>query len=145
RSIVRIITKNFIFIILLLVIKARDYSTFLTSLSQILMSYIIVQCILAIIKWRKTTYQFTEEAVHQTRGRFKKKHQSIRLNQIDNIQQHTPFYLIIFGLTSLTLNTRSTDAKASITFETLSKNEATWMKEFVDSFRKQEVYVVENQ
>lgn len=145
QSIVRIITNNFIFIILLFVIKARDSSTFLTSLRLILISYIIVQCILAMIKWWKTTYEFTEEEVHQYRGLFKKKHHYMRLDQIENIQQHTPFYLKIFGLTSLTLNTRSTDAKASITFETLSKNEATWMKEFVDSFRKQEVYVVENQ
>lgn len=144
-SIGRILGNNIIFVLLFFVLKAGESSTILTYIRIIFLSYIGILCVLAIIKWWKTTYEFTHEEVHQFRGLFKKKHHYMHLNQIENIQQHTPFYLRIFGLTSLTLNTRSTDAKASITFETLNKAEATWIRDFIDYYRKQKAYIPINQ
>lgn len=141
---IRTIANNLVFIILLFVLRAGDTSTLIIYARIAFLALLGVQFISILIQWWKTTYTFTNDSVHQYRGVFKNKHHSMHLGQLENIQQHTPFHFKIFGVTSLILNTRSTDSSASITFEALSNNEATQIKKHIEAFRSEDVQTEEH-
>ncbi len=138
QSMFKMIGSNAVFIFYLFIIQSGEVSTWITYTRLALIILIGFQLISMIIRWVKTTYLFSEKAIHQYKGLFKKKHQRMHVEEIENITRHTPAYFKLFGATSLTLHTRSTDSDTSITFEALSHKEALRIEHFIEQFRSNE-------
>lgn len=125
RSLFSLIKNSAIIIIYLFVIRMNDTSSFLKVGRIIFLIFMIYQMIAIVVDWWKTSYEIKNNSIHMYRGLFKKRHNRIPLSSVQNIQRSTPFYFKFFGVTSLNLETSSTDKRASVTFNAITDDEAT--------------------
>lgn len=138
QSVFKMIGSNAIFLIYLFIIQSGEVSTFITYARIAFLVLIGAHFFSMIIRWFQTTYVFSEKSIHQYKGLFKKTHQRMQVEEIENIERHTPVYFKPFGVTSLILHTRSTDSSASVTFAALRNKEALRIEHFIERVRGEE-------
>lgn len=142
-SIIGLFKDSFIFILLLFVFNSRDPSLLIKIGRFALLLYLIVRLILIIINWMKTTYEINNGLIQIKYGVFQKKQNSIPLHEIQNITWRTPFYYKWFSLTSLRLETSTTNDRATIQLEALKVDLAKQIEELATL--KQEKVEPENE
>lgn len=130
--------KNSIALIIILVINGGKTSQIGTYIKFGFFLFLVIRLVMLIIEWSKTRYLFSEQTIHVKRGLFKKTDHEIRLERIQNIQRKTPFYFKMFGVTSLTLNTKGTGDNASITFEAVTLSEAERIEHILTDYRTEQ-------
>lgn len=131
--------KNTFFIFFILFIINLSNDAMWVKIGRILFIVYLVYALFSIIlKWWKTTYTLKKDAVEIEEGVFTKKHHTIPYQRVQNVQSHTPFYLRMFQLTSITLETGAESNDASFTFTALAIKEAQRMEDTLDQFKQQD-------
>src|SRR5690625_222860 len=126
--------KNIAIIFLyLFVLRFNETSTLLTIGRILFIGFIIYQLIAIFIEWFKTSYEIKNNDIHIYRGLFKRRHNRVSLESIQNIQRTTPFYFKLFGVTSLHLETSGADERSSVTFESIKVDEAKRIEKILES------------
>lgn len=129
--------RNSFLVIVLFVINWNNPSLFFAYGKWAFLIFLFVSFIYMIFSWFVTTYEFKDHTVHMYSGVFRKKHSSIPLDRVQNIQRSTPFYFKLFHVTSLTLETGISDEGASMKFEAVTIDEAENIEQYVDDYREQ--------
>lgn len=131
-----IIRNNFVIVIFFL-INWNNPSFFFKYGKWLLFSLLFLQLIHLIIKWFFLTYELKDYTVHIYSGIFKKKHRSMPLERVQNVQRHTPFHFKIFDVTSITFETGLSDDNASIEFEAVSLKEADKIEKYLTDYQNE--------
>ncbi|HLR51986.1 MAG TPA: PH domain-containing protein [Candidatus Avamphibacillus sp.] len=97
--------------------------------------YIIIRLIFLIIDWSKTTYEINDGMIQIKRGVFQRKQNSIPLQEIQNITWSTPFYYQWFNITSLHLETSSTNESASVQLDAVKMNLAEQIEQLTTTYK----------
>lgn len=125
-----------IFLLILLFIYWRSDQWLIKYGRWAFIVLLIGNFIYIIISWFATKYEFKDQTIHMYQGVFKKKHSSVPLHRIQNVQRKTPFYYKIFGVTSLSLETGIQNEGASVTFDAVTNAEAQKIEQLLDDYRK---------
>ncbi|SET96362.1 putative membrane protein [Salinibacillus kushneri] len=128
--------KNSLFILIyLFVLNFNDDSTFIKFAKIAFLMFLVFRFIYLVIEWWNTKYGIKDRSIHFYQGLFKKKNRSIPLKQVQNIQFNSPFFYRMFHLTSLSLETSSTNEEATLKFEAINKKEAESIEHQLDPYK----------
>lgn len=117
---------------------ANPDSRFIPYLKVIFIAYVIIRLFGIVISWLKTTYSIKEDAIHISRGVFKKKNHTVPIEQVQNIQTKTPVYFKPFHVTSVTLVTSVSGDEAALKIEAVKWEEKECIEDRILAFRQHE-------
>ncbi|SDX09531.1 putative membrane protein [Marininema mesophilum] len=108
------------------------FAVYINSKSTLFKEIVVIGIIVSLIyillsvllEWFHFKYLITEKEICIHEGRFIQEKRYIPLERIQGISQDTPFFHRLFKLTSLLLDTGSTEKKASAKLEMITYNEA---------------------
>ncbi|WP_404406973.1 PH domain-containing protein [Jeotgalibacillus malaysiensis] len=117
--------KNAFFFILFLFILRGDVMTGWILWAKIIFILFAGWTIIHILlKWFFHTYQINNNSIALREGVFVKNHRVVPFERIQNHQTNTNFLHRLFKLTSLTLETGTSDSESSIKFSVITHDEA---------------------
>lgn len=88
----------------------------------------VYKIISVLLRWRYFGYAFDYRGVYVTSGKFTRKHKYIAFENVQGINEITPFFYRLFGMTMLLLNTGVEDEVGSIRLDMLSEDEVERIK-----------------
>lgn len=132
------VLRGFLFVIILLFINRGSDSWMYKYGFWAFILFLIGTLIYLIASWYITKYEFKDETAHTYKGVFRKKHTSVPLYRIQNVQRKTPIYFKWFNVTSLTLETGIMEDGANVQFEAITLEEADRIEELVNDARKKQ-------
>lgn len=121
---------------LFLFVVANPDGRFIPYLKLIFIVYVVIRLIGVVISWLKTTYEIKEDAIHLSRGLFKRKNHTVPIKQVQNIQTKTPVYFKPFHVTSLTLVTSVSGDEAALKIEAVKWEEKEHIEGCILAFRQ---------
>ncbi|WP_410503095.1 PH domain-containing protein [Exiguobacterium acetylicum] len=130
-----IATKEVVFVALIISFLFRRLSLPLFSWYgyTLLGSFILVRLIGLVLQWKHFTYQLKKQELLIEKGAFVTEKKQIPYERIQGITEYESLFHRVTGLTSLVIETGSTDSDADVRLEMLSKQEATQIKEQIES------------
>ena len=135
HAMVEIIRQNIFLIFILFVLNYNSDRWLMVYGKWAFIIFLLGTFIFLIISWFVTTYEFKNQTAHMYRGVFKKRHTSVPLYRVQNLQRKTPFYFKIFGVTTLTLETGIQQDGADLSFDAVSLEEAGRIEQLLDDYR----------
>lgn len=139
HAMIQVIRQNVFLIFILFILNFTNDSWIFKYGRWAFLIFLLGTLIYLIASWFVTTYEFKDQTVHMYRGVFNKKHSSLPLYRVQNIQRKTPVYFKWFGATSLSLETGIQEDGADMSFDALSLDEARHIEELLDDYRKEQV------
>lgn len=127
--------KEFVFAAFLISFLFRRLSLPLFSWYgyTLLGGFILVRLIGLVLQWKHFTYQLKEHELLIEKGAFVTEKKQIPYERIQGITESESLFHRLTGLTSLVIETGSADSDADVRLEMLSKQEATQIKEQIES------------
>ena len=127
--------KEFVFAAFLISFLFRRLSLPLFSWYgyTLLGGFILIRLIGLVLRWKHFTYQLKEHELLIEKGAFVIEKKQIPYERIQGITEYESLFHRLSGLTSLVIETGSTDSDADVRLEMLSKQEATHIKEQIES------------
>jgi len=141
----QVIRDNIFIIFLLFILNFRNDGWIFKYGRWAFFLFLLGTLIYLIAAWFVTTYEFKDQTAHMYRGVFKKKHSSVPLYRVQNIQRKTPFYFKWFSATTLSLETGIQEDGAAMSFDAISLEEAERIEQLLDDYRKEEREVEESE
>lgn len=138
-SFIRSLKDVFFIFLILFVINYSSDATWVKIGRILFLIYLIYKTFAVILTWLRTTYVLTDSSVEWKQGVFTRKQQHLPYYRVQNVQIETPFYLGMFSLTKLTLETGAENKEASFTFTVITKEEAERIEQILDDYKQQEV------
>ncbi|QHS23991.1 PH domain-containing protein [Virgibacillus sp. MSP4-1] len=135
-SIIKTLKNSLFFIIYLFVLNFKDESTFIVFGKFAFAAFLVLRFIYLIIEWWKTKYVIKEGSIHLYRGLFTKRTINVPLDQVQNVQWHSPPIYRLFHLTYLSLETSTTNEEGSIKFEAIKEKEAEWIEQQLNDYKE---------
>lgn len=118
-------------VIYFFVLNFNNQSRFIKIGSIALIIYMIYRVVSIFLQWKNYTYCFSDKNLEIIEGRFVANKRYITLDRIQGVQQHTTFIHRLFGLTSLTIMTRTTGDNATVKLEMINRQEATFIQDIL--------------
>lgn len=137
-SFIRSLKDVFFIFLILFVINYSSDATWVKIGRILFLIYLIYKTFAVILTWLRTTYVLTDSSVELKQGVFTRKQQHLPYDRVQNVQIETPFYLGMFSLTKLTLETGAENEEASFTFTVITKEEAERIEQILDHYKQQE-------
>ncbi|KIL50978.1 PH domain-containing protein [Jeotgalibacillus campisalis] len=116
--------NSFIFIFFLFILRAGTNTGWVLWAKYLFIFFAIWTLIHMVLKWIFHTYQIKNESIILREGVFVKQQRTVPFERIQNNQTSTNFLHRMLGLTSLSLETGTSDAQSSVKFTVLSFDEA---------------------
>ncbi|MFJ6413378.1 PH domain-containing protein [Terribacillus saccharophilus] len=137
------------FTIFLSVVSTTRFSPFsFDHVKWIIAAYGIYKVISIVLEWKHFGYFFDNEGLHIKSGRFIKMNRHIPYQRIQGINEYTPFFHRLLGLTILLLDLGTNDKKSSVKLDMLTKNSSEEIKDSLikyGSIPKDNVNIEENE
>lgn len=117
------------FSIFLSVISTTRFSPFpFDNVKWIIAAYSIYKAISIVLEWKHFGYFFDNEGLHIKSGRFIKIDRHIPFQRIQGINEYTPFFHRLLGLTILLLDVGANDNKSSVKLDMLTHESSKEIK-----------------
>lgn len=125
--------KNAFFFVLFLFVLRGDVMTGWILWAKIIFLLIAGWTIIHILlKWLFHTYQINERSITLREGVFVKNHRVVPFERIQNHQTNTNFLHRLFKMTSLSLETGTSDSESSIKFSVITHHEARMILKMIE-------------
>ncbi|TDL31076.1 hypothetical protein E2R51_14870 [Jeotgalibacillus sp. S-D1] len=123
-ELVSFIKNAFFFILFLFILRADTYTGWILWAKVLFIIFAGWTILNIILKWFFQTYQIKNRTIILREGVYVKNQRVVPIERIQNHQTHTNFLHRMLKLTSLTLETGSSDSEASVTFSVITHEEA---------------------
>ncbi|WP_455675974.1 PH domain-containing protein [Pradoshia sp.] len=124
-NIASFIKENFFIIIILFIINFNSTSKWIIWGRYALIALFLVYILYSILKWYIETYEITREAFIFREGVLVKKQRNIPFERIQDHHSKANFLHQLLGITSLKLETGTSDKDANLSFPAISLKEET--------------------
>ncbi|MGD7044910.1 PH domain-containing protein [Jeotgalibacillus proteolyticus] len=118
------IKNTVFFIVFLFVLRSGTNSGWILWAKYAFIFFAVWTLIHIVLKWFVQTYQITNQSIILREGVLVRNQRTVPFERIQNNQTSTNFLHRMLGLTSLSLETGTSDAQASVKFTVLSTEEA---------------------
>lgn len=126
--------KNTFFIIIFLyILRAGTNTGWILWAKYLFVVVTLGSFVYIILKWITSTYEIKNNSIMIREGVFHKNHRSIPIERIQNHQTTTNFLHRIFGLTSITLETGTSEDDASVKFPVITQQESQQIRDVIQN------------
>ncbi|UOQ49669.1 PH domain-containing protein [Gracilibacillus caseinilyticus] len=132
----QLVRNSFVLVLFLFVIKGQSEFWLFEYGRYALIAVIIWRIIYIFSSWFTETYQWDDHSFHLRKNVFVKQTTTIAFSKIQNVTSHTTIFHKLFGYTSITFETAMDGIDDSITFDFVSKQHATFLKELAQNHSK---------
>jgi putative membrane protein len=128
--------KEIIFfgIFLSVISGTRYFPLSFTYVKWIIVIYSIYKIIAVVFEWKHFRYKLDNKGIHIKSGRFIRTSRYVPYERIQGINEYTPFFHRLIGLTILLLDVGGNDQKGSIKLDMLTHKNADEIKRTIANF-----------
>jgi len=132
------VIKNYFFLIMIFfVFRMSDESLWVQIGRWGVIVLLVYNLVHILLKWLKTNYVLTNDGITIKEGIFTRQERHIAFKRVQNIQKNKPFYLNLFHLVRLRLETGAEGEQSDIELAVIVDGEADRIERLLDSVKKE--------
>lgn len=135
------VIKNYFFLIMIFfVFRMGDEALWVQIGRWGVVALLAYNFVLIPFKWLKTNYVLTYDGITIKEGIFNRQERHVAFKRVQNIQKNKPFYLNLFRLVKVRLETGAEGDHSDIELAAIKGAEADWIESLLDEVKKEKLH-----